>query len=306
MSIRFFVFIPPGGRNQGNPRPRGPKPWRECVAACQRMGPTSTELPDRFEPEDVLITWSPFRGSKRWRAFQAAKAAGSRVIVMENGWLSPIGDTWYFQMAFDGWNGTGHFPDGGPERWASWNVPLRPWRRDGRHVLVLGQKQQPMSDPRRMPPGWAQSVRLPTRRPVIRRMPSAGRPLAEDLRDAHCTVTWTSTAVFKGLVAGIPAFHCGPNTLCPELSKFGLDVEAPIFPDRQPVFERLAWCQWSAAEIATGEPIARLLAQPHDGLPVQVEDLPAVASQYTALGRLRDLALHLPGGNPVRRWLGMS
>jgi hypothetical protein len=296
LGTRFFVYLPQGGR----------KPWQECIAGCQRLGPTSTELPNRFEPDDVLVTWSPFRGSKRWRAFQAAKAAGGRVIVMENGWLSPVGETRYFQMAFDGWNGTGHFPDGGPERWASWGIALRPWRDVGRHVLVVGQKRQPMSDPRRMPPGWAQSIRLRTERPVIRRMPSAARSLDEDLRDAHCTVTWTSTTVFKGLVAGIPTFHCGPNTLCPELSAFGLDIEAPVFPDRQPVFERLAWCQWNATEIATGMPFARLVEQPHDGLPVLVEDLPAVPSCYTMAGRLRDLALHLPGENPIRRWLGLS
>jgi hypothetical protein len=293
---RFFVYLPQGDR----------KPWRECIAACERFGPTATELPDRFEPEDVLITWSPFRLSKRWAAVRDVRAAGGRAVILENGWLSPPGGVRHFQFALDGWNGTGRFADGGPSRWAAWGVTLQDWQRQGGHVLVLGQKAQSIGDARRMPPGWAQSLRLDTRRPVLRRMPGAARPLAEDLRGAWCTVTWTSTAAIQGLVAGIPAFHCGPNTLCPELSKPGLDVEAPIYPDRQPVFERLAWCQWSPAEIATGEPLGRLLDLPHDGTPVRVEEPTAVRPHYTLLGRMRDLALRLPGDHPVRRRLGMS
>jgi len=293
---RFFVYLPQGDR----------KPWRECLAACERFGPTAAELPERFGPDDVLITWSPFRLSKRWAAVRDVRAAGGRAVILENGWLSPPGGARYFQFALDGWNGTGRFPDGGPARWAAWGVTLRDWQRQGGHVLVLGQKAQSIADARRMPSGWAQSLRLDTRRPVLRRMPGAARPLEEDLRGAWCTVTWTSTAAIKGLVAGIPAFHCGPNTLCPELSKPGLDVEAPIYPDRQPVFERLAWCQWTPEEIATGEPLARLLDLPHDGAPVRLEEPTAVRPHYTLLGRVRDLALRLPGDHPVRRRLGMS
>lgn len=296
MTPRFFVYLPQGDR----------KPWRECIAACERFGPTATELPERFGPGDVLVTWSPFRLSKRWAAYRDVRAAGGRAVILENGWLSPPGGVRHFQFALDGWNGTGRFPDGGSSRWASWGVPLRDWQHQGRHVLVLGQKAQSIGDARRMPPGWAQSLRLPTRRPVLRRMPEAARPLEDDLCGAWCTVTWTSTAAIKGLVAGIPAFHCGPNTLCPELSKPGLDVEAPIYPDRLPVFERLAWCQWSAAEIATGEPLARLLDLPHDGASVTLPEPEAVRPHFTLLGRVRDLALRLPGDHPVRRRLGMS
>jgi hypothetical protein len=295
-TLRFFVYLPQGDR----------KPWRECIDACERLGPTAAELPERFGPGDVLITWSPFRRSKRWAAVRDVRAAGGRAVILENGWLSPPGGARYFQFALDGWNGTGRFPDGGPARWAAWGVALRDWQRQGGHVLVLGQKAQSIADARRMPSGWAQSLRLETRRPVLRRMPGAARPLEEDLRGAWCTVTWTSTAAIKGLVAGIPAFHCGPNTLCPELSRPGLDVEAPIYPERQPVFERLAWCQWTPAEIATGEPLARLLDLPHDGTPVRLEEPPAVRPHYTLLGRVRDLALRLPGDHPVRRRLGMS
>lgn len=294
--MRFFVDLPQGDR----------KPWRDCIAGCERLGPTQIGLPDRFEPDDVLVGWSMFRASRRWGVYRAVKAAGARAVILENGWLSPLAEARCFQVALDGWNGTGRFPSDGPERWRSWNVPLQPWRSEGRHVLVVGQKPQAMSDPRRMPVGWAQSLRLETKRPIIRRMPSAARPLAVDLRDAHCTVTWTSTTAIKGLIAGIPAFHCGPNSLCPELSKFGLDVDHPIFPDREPTFERLAWGQWSGAEIATSEPFARLLALPHDGTPAPVEDLPAIGSRYTLMGRLRDLALLLPGDSAIRRRLGMS
>ena len=48
---------------------------------------------------------------------------GKPVIVMENGWLSPVSQVPYWQLARDGWNGTGTFPAGGPDRWRSWFFP---------------------------------------------------------------------------------------------------------------------------------------------------------------------------------------
>src|SRR5665213_968319 len=61
---------------------------------------------------DVLLTWSTWKGTTREAMADQFRARGAKVVVFENGWLSPIRDQRYFQIALDGWNGTGTFPPG--------------------------------------------------------------------------------------------------------------------------------------------------------------------------------------------------
>lgn len=179
-------------------------------------------------------------------------------MVAENGWLSPIRGQRFYQLAIGGWNGTGRFPAGGPERWRSWGVELTPWRRDGRHVLVIGQRGHP-HDNRTMPLGWLDSVAIATDRPMIRRRRDEPTPLLEQLRGAWCAVTWTSNAAAHALVAGIPVFYAGPNLMCAELARPGLDIESPVYPEREPVLDRLAWAQWTETELSDGTAWRHLL-----------------------------------------------
>ena len=282
--------------------PTGGKPVQDIHAGARRFGPTTTDLPDRFTPNDVLITWSPFRASRRAAVVAAAKAAGSRVVVMERGWLSPIQGAPYFQVALDGWNGTGRFEPGGAERWRSWGVTLRDWRRDGEHVLVIGNNRRHTTrDPRRTPKGWAESVLFDSPRPVVRRLTRNKRiSLQAQFENAWCTVVWTSTVAIKSILAGVPAFYCGPTLIGAELAKPGLDIENPVMPEREPVLERIAWSQWSKAEVAAGEPFARLFALPHSGEPETVEELPPIPSMWTLAGRFRAVGARVP------RWSGLN
>lgn len=293
--MRIFIVLgdPP------SPGQTNVKPYDEVAAGARRLGPVTIGMPDRDAgPDDVLICWSPFLGTDRLAALRTIKAVGGRAIVMENGWLSPIGPRRFFQVALDGWNGEGRFPPGGPDRWRGWGVPMLDWRRDGSHVLVIGQKLKGADqDFRRMPEGWDYSLTLPTRRPVVRRTRKTAVSLDEQLRDAWCTVTWTSTAAVKGLIAGVPAFYCGPTLICHELCRRGTDVDHPAYPEREPVFERLAWCQWTREEIATGEPFARLLDLPHDRVPQAIAEPFTLPAAVTQRGLLREQLDHAR-----RRW----
>lgn len=288
--------------------PTGGKPIEQITAGARRLGPVTTELPDRFGPDDVVIMWSPFRASWRAPIFAAAKAAGSRVVVMERGWLSPIAGVPYFQVALDGWNGDGRFPEGGGERWRSWAVPLRDWRRDGDAVLVIGNnRRHDTRDPRRTPMGWAESVTFDSPRPVLRRLTRNKRvTLDSQLSTAWCTVVWTSTVAIKSILAGVPAFYSGPTIIGAELACRGIDVEHPAMPDREPVLERLAWGQWSADEIAAGEPFARLLDLPHSGVPDPVQDLPPIGAMWTPAGRLRAVGARLARRGRMGEALGRN
>lgn len=84
-------------------------------------------------------------------------------------------------------------------------------------------------------------------------------PLAHDLRDCWCVVTWSSNAATEALLAGLPAIVCGPaHILAAVCNRHLEDAVEPVRRLREPAFERLAWSQWTLDEIASGEPFARL------------------------------------------------
>lgn len=278
------------------------KPGAVLAEGASRLGKVYMSTPARFEPDDVAIIWAPFRGTFRSDIYREIRAAGGRAIIGENGWLSPIGGRKYYQMALDGWNGTGVFPDGDKRRWDSWNVDLKDWRRDGSSILVIEQRPKGINlDPRAMPPGWAQSVEPLTRRPIIRRTRMTEAALEHQIDEAFATLTWTSTVAIKSLIRGVPAFYCGPHINCGELMRRGLDVDNPVYPDREAVFSRYAWMQWTEDEIRSGEPFARLLALPHDGRPKAIVDPEPVAPAWTLAGRMRALVEKRSHRSPLAR-----
>ena len=231
-------------------------PFAALAAGLSRVG-YALGGDDRAQ---LLVAWAPWNGTARQALQRRYAAAGRPVIVAENGWLSPLGGHAFYQLALDGWNGGGRWPAGGPERWDGWRVPLAPWRDLGAHVLVLGQRGHP-ADRRTAPPGWHETISLATPRAVVRRGRHCTVPLAVQLRGAHCAVAWTSNAASHALVAGVPVFHAGAPFLCRGLALplDGADLERPAMPERLAECRRLAWAQWTAEEIAGGEPLRRLL-----------------------------------------------
>lgn len=233
------------------------------VACGFDVGP----VPRRWEPGDLLVIWNRQRGHH----FTATDAEqhGATVIVTENGYIGADDEGRHlFALAVGHHNGAGRWPVGGPERWAALDVTLKPWREDGDHVLVLPQRGIGAPDVA-MPKIWPFDVydRLTrmTGRPVrVRQHPGMrvdGPSLDEDLRGAWCAVTWGSSAALKALAAGVPVFHEMRQWIGAPAARLLCDgVEDVALPDRLPMFQRLAWAQASAAEIATGEPFRRLLA----------------------------------------------
>lgn len=218
-----------------------------------KAGHQLVDMPDKA---DALITWSPWIGTTRRALQRQFEGSGRPVVVAENGWINPIRDEPYYQVALGGWNGTGHFPIGDGSRWSSWGVDLAPWvERPVRRALVIGQRGHP-SDDRTCIPGWHKSVNVDCPH-AMRRDPGASWPLAEDFKAASHVHVWTSSAASHAIIAGLPVVQHGPNLMIDALaSRPGEDI---VRPERLPVLERLAWAQWSGEELATGEPFARLL-----------------------------------------------
>lgn len=238
--------------------------------------------PDRARPGDVLVTWNRY-----WSVEQIAdrfEAQGGTVLVAENGYVQGRHDGGdHYALAIHGHNGSGTVRVGGPERWAALGVQLKPWRTEGKHILVAPNRSFGMRG-FIMPDKWgertADALRKVTKREVrLRPHPGNNRPsvlLENDLRDAHCVVIWSSSVGVKALIEGIPVVCCAPWWICKKatlpLDAYGAAIDSPIAFQcdesmdmaRQYAMEELAWSQWSVGEIASGFPFRHLLGQVHN------------------------------------------
>lgn len=199
------------------------------------------------------------------------EAAGGKVWVFENGYVAQGGGTpkfeiragqdtdHYIAIAERYHNGAGKWPSGGPERWRDLGIDLKPWRKEGRHILVCPNR--PFGVPgQHMDHNWpAETVRRlkMTSRREVRLRPHPGndppkRSLDEDLADCWCMVIWNSSAGVHALAQGVPVV-CESKTWVLK-GAASSSADAPETPDRTPHFERMAWAQWRLSEIERGDP----------------------------------------------------
>jgi hypothetical protein len=217
---------------------------------------------------DVLVIWNRYHD--REQLADRFEAAGGTVLVAENGYLRGRHDGGdYYALAVHGHNGSGQWHIGGPERWESLGIALKPWRTDGGHILVAPNRPFGMRG-FAMPAGWgertADELRRTTRRDVrLRLHPGNGRPavpLEDDLRGAHCVVIWSSSVGVRALIEGVPVICHAPAWICkgaamePGQEWYGL---SEMDERRAAALHALAWAQWNCEEIASGEPFRRLL-----------------------------------------------
>jgi hypothetical protein len=235
----------------------------------QRTGPG--------RPGDVLVIWNRYLGNHDLAL--GFERAGGRVLVAENGYIGAGGTPpkfdvhprgpqpgHYYALAEGFHNGWGRWPEGGGERFRALGLELKPWRRDGEHVLVCPNRSFGIPG-RFMPPDWAQRcaerLRKQTARPVrIRAHPgndAPGRPLEADLANAWAVVIWSSSCGAHALAEGIPVFVEAERWIMKGAAAGG-PIDRPEMPERLPHFERMAWAQWTCGEIESGEPFVRLLS----------------------------------------------
>jgi hypothetical protein len=211
-------------------------------------------------PGDVLICWNRYRRDEE--IIRRYEKAGAYVLITENAWLGPESkEHHWFALAHNHHNGSG--------RWHVGNEPRRiletlPWRTNGDHILVLPQRG--LGEPGvRQERDWLRAtlvaLKFATKRPIKVREHPGIRPHPEiDWKDVWATVTWASGAAIKGIVAGVPCFYEFPRWIGAPAARYTFDdFEAPFRGDRSILLNRLSWAQWTADEIAKGEPFEWLL-----------------------------------------------
>lgn len=231
----------------------------------------ATDINHAPKPDDVLVAWN--RHSSHDVHARRFEAAGATVIVAENGFVGKdAGGHKLYAMCLGHHLGRGTWRVGEADRWTPLGIELKPWRTTGTHILVLAARgigERGVAQPRSWPTDIAARLAKVTKRPIkVRLHPGIQLRLNDavmpplDLEDCWACVTWGSGAGIKSTIAGVPVFHELDGWIGAGAARFGIeDLEAPFMGDRLPMLRRMAWAQWSAAEIATGEPIKWLLSR---------------------------------------------
>jgi hypothetical protein len=228
-----------------------------------------TTRPEKCSPGDVLLIWNRY-GEYHDLATRFEKLGGT-VVVAENGYLGKDehGQQRY-ALARHAHNGRGQWNVGEADRFAALGIELQPWQcNENGHILICPNRNFGMPG-MIMPLDWANDVakRLKkyTQREIrIRPHPGnvpAKKPLADDLAGAWAVVIWGSSAGVHALVAGIPVICESPYWICKEAAQLSIaDIKKPLNIDftRQAAMDKLAWAQWTLAEIQSGEAFRRVL-----------------------------------------------
>jgi hypothetical protein len=210
-----------------------------------------------------------------WRLGSQLKARGKRVLVMERGY---IGDRFHWtSLGWDGLNGRARWPqidDGGERFRRHFADLLKPERSGaGAYALVIGQvpgdasligvditrfykdaskalacrfgaricfRPHPVHVQRGFAPG-----------PFMYGMTVHDGELEEALQGAACVAGWNSNALTDAVLAGVPVTAMDPGAMAWPVAGHGFD-EPPALRDRGPWAHRMAWTQWTPAEIASG------------------------------------------------------
>lgn len=232
---------------------------------------------------NVLLIWNRYGGA----AAMAAKfeRAGGTVLVAENGFIgADDSGRQLYQLAIGHQSGWGTWTVGPSARWPMLGITPAPFRTDGDQVVVLAQRgigEPPVrsthADAIRMAAEITRAIaREPTLRGLrvrVRHHPGNGvarLALEDELRDARCVVTHSSSAGIRALVAGVPCVTTGAGWVGAAASRLvnngdwaqalrNLNTDDAA---RAAMLERMAWAQWTVDEIATGVPFEYLCTLP--------------------------------------------
>jgi len=140
------------------------------------------------------------------------------------------------------------------DRWKALNVPVEKWKVGGRHIVIAA----PTRTYARFHccESWIADTidalaRVTDRQLVIRDKESK-RSLQSDLHGAHALVTHGSIAAVEAVILGYPVF-VHPDSAASLVGRTDLKkIESPVYPDRQPWLNALAYSQFNETELIDG------------------------------------------------------
>jgi hypothetical protein len=141
------------------------------------------------------------------------------------------------------------------DRWAALRTPVTPWRKKGRHVVVATPSltySKSHDDADTWTEDTLRKLALLTDRQIVIRDKETKRPLQADLEGAHCLVSHGSIAAVEAVICGCPVV-VHPDSAASLVGLTDLNkIETPIYPERQPWLNSLAYSQYSESELVDG------------------------------------------------------
>jgi hypothetical protein len=235
---------------------------------------------------DVAVIWSVLwsgRMRQNHAVWQTFCNSGRSVIVLEVGMLQR-GHTW--KMGINGTGANAFYGHGiDLQRPQKLNLQLKPWRESGDDIIIALQRDdseqwagQPAIET------WLKQtvddLRKHTQRPIVIRshprrevvvlpgciidkplhMPDTYDDFDFDraLNHAWAVINWNSGPGSQAVVSGVPAFVGETSLAAPVANLDWSLIESPARPDRSEWLINLSHTEWTCAELATGQPIARL------------------------------------------------
>lgn len=149
-----------------------------------------------------------------------------------------------------------HIRDVPDDRWKRLKTEVQPWKKGGRHIVIAAPTETYSS--LHGCENWiAQTVtalaKVTDRQLVIRdKEHYRRRPIQMDLQGAHCLVTHGSNAGNEAVILGCPVF-VDKTCAAALVGQTDLNlIEKPVYPDRQPWLNSLAYSQFDERELVDG------------------------------------------------------
>jgi hypothetical protein len=238
---------------------------------------------------DVDVIWSVLwhgRMAQNKAIWDRNMAQSKPTVVLEVGGIKR-GTTW--KVGLNGINRDGDYRPSGNnnDRARSLGLTLKPWRTDGKYILICGQHNKSLQwqgmpsmsqwmlhtiNQLQIHYDYPIIIRPHPRCPVehiekefkdvYRQNPKHVNGTYDDFdmnfQNIKFTVSWNSNPGIHSIINGVPA-HVGPNSLafdvaCPHL----LMIDNPHTPDRQQWLNDYAWTEFTVDEIASGLPLKQL------------------------------------------------
>lgn len=215
------------------------------------------DLPDDVVP---IIGCSPVF---RQQVLHDWPARGRRFIFWDRGYLRRIFATWlpagyaggYYRWTVNAFQ-MKTMRDVPNDRWKELRLDqvVLPWRKRGEHIVIAdtGPDYWDLFAERDWAKRTAIELRKYTSREIVIRAKDDSRSLHSALDRAHALVSHGSIAAVEAVVLGCPVFvhefSAAKLVGQTDLSR----IETPIFPDRQPWLNSLAYSQFSENELIDG------------------------------------------------------
>ena len=241
---------------------------------------------------DVDVIWSVLwngRMASNKNIWERNLAQSKPTVVLEVGGIKR-GTTW--KVGLNGINRDAFFGDGGNDSRRSdlLNLRLKPWRTDGKYILIAGQHEK--SEQWRNQPRMSQwvmdtieNIQAHTDRPIIfrphprcrletierqyknvyrqepRQIVGSYDDFDMGFNDIYCTVSWTSNPGIHSVIEGIPAYTSSSSLAWDVSIKSLTNIDNPPLHDRQQWLNDYAYTEWTVEEISQGLPLKRLTSR---------------------------------------------